>query len=150
MNENEWLWLESLPFGVFVFSFPKKCCKQLPEIIAKGDLDGNGYFVCWDKLIIEHIVTDPINYKTPADEEVEKPQSRKSHTSSQLLGKLYSLSLQCADESDLFMRDPKAEAFADAYYAMLDSAKYWCKVKLKRELYEMIPPNLRSAVELIR
>jgi hypothetical protein len=64
-----------------------------------------------------------------------------------LIGKLYMLSLKAADESDLYMNDPKAQAFADAYYNALDSFKHGNKVLLPKELHAYIPEKLRIFVD---
>jgi len=60
LSLGEWNWLERLPFGVLIFSLPKKGMKSIPEHIANGDLDGDRYFVCWNTEILENIMADPI------------------------------------------------------------------------------------------
>lgn len=158
MTEDEWTFLESLHFGAVIFGFPNKGFKSLPEMIASGDLDGDRYFVCWSEVILKHIVTDEME-NIPAEDEVTKPDisnrawyedaqkvmidSARRNAVGQLIGKLYTLSLKAADESELFMRDPKAIAFADAYNDALDYVKHGNKIFLPHELHERVPEKLR-------
>jgi len=158
MSASDWEFLESLSFGTVIFGFPKKGYKPLPEMISSGDLDGDRYFICWSAAILKHVVTDVIRNTLVPEEPVnvikrnpnwfEDAQellidSERINSCNQLIGKLYMLSLKAADESELFMRDQKAEAFADAYYSALDSLKTGTKVMLPKELHEQVPEKLR-------
>ena len=60
MSDANWRWLQSLHFGTVIFSNPRKGMMFMPERIAKGDLDGDLYFVCWDENVLNHIETEPM------------------------------------------------------------------------------------------
>lgn len=67
------------------------------------------------------------------------------HEIDQLIGKLYSLSKKAADQdNDRFMRNPDAEAFANAYYQALDSGKHGTKIILPSHLHCQLPIGLRK------
>ena len=40
MRDEDYIWLNSLPFGSIIFGFPESGYKPIPELIANGDLDG--------------------------------------------------------------------------------------------------------------
>ena len=54
MDDPTWRWLLALPFGAVVFSSQGDGA-PLPASIAQGDLDGDLYFICWDKDVLQHV-----------------------------------------------------------------------------------------------
>ena len=55
MLKEDWDMLCSMAFGLIIFSRPKLKGKiSLPQMLS-GDLDGDFYFICWDKNIIKDI-----------------------------------------------------------------------------------------------
>ncbi len=60
MSDEQYEFLQSMPFGVVIFAFPSSDgMKSIPESIADGDLDGDRYFVCWKREILEHVQAEP-------------------------------------------------------------------------------------------
>ena len=53
MSKNEWDMLCNLPFGQIIFSTPESDKRIVLPQISGGDMDGNLYFVCWDKMLHE-------------------------------------------------------------------------------------------------
>jgi hypothetical protein len=58
MLDSDFFWLKSLHFGGIVFGNPFEGDTPLPGKIAQGDLDGDLYFVCWNKEILSFIESD--------------------------------------------------------------------------------------------
>ena len=58
MSDKNWNCLCSYRFGSIIFGAPRKklLASPLPCIIANGDLDGDYYFVCWDEVIMKHLL----------------------------------------------------------------------------------------------
>ena len=52
MSPQDWDWLLSLPFGAILFPDAPAGMKPMPTLIANGDLDGDLYFVCWDRKVL--------------------------------------------------------------------------------------------------
>ncbi len=75
MTNDVWEWLLSLSFGALIFANPKPGDRPLPELIADGDLDGDLYFVCWQKTILTNLKSIPIT-----DDELVAPLD--AHTKS--------------------------------------------------------------------
>ena len=61
-----------------------------------------------------------------------------------LTGSLYKLAEKTADASNLFMRDPDAIAFADAYNQALEFGKHGGKIHLPLHLHDKVPARLRK------
>ena len=68
MSTEDWEWLQNLSFGALIFANPKSGDRPMPELIADGDLDGDLYFVCWNKTILAAINSIPIT-----DDELATP-----------------------------------------------------------------------------
>ena len=60
MADEEYEWLNNLSFGAVIFGFSKEGMLSTAERIAQGDLDGDRYFVCWSKDILQHLEADPL------------------------------------------------------------------------------------------
>jgi RNA dependent RNA polymerase. len=166
MSVADFDWLNSLSFGVVIFGFPKEGFMPIPEQIADGDLDGDRYFCCWDQSILECIkakfVTD-----IPSSEEVSEKlveDRDKNNMDSdwfqqaqqfmlsprvaempQLIPCLFKLSNEAADrDTEKFMRNADAEAFADALKQAIDNVKHGTNVTLPRHLWEKVPLKLHK------
>ena len=68
MSTEDWEWLQNLSFGALIFANPKSGDRPMPELIADGDLDGDLYFVCWNKTILAAMNSIPIT-----DDELATP-----------------------------------------------------------------------------
>ena len=170
MNDESWEYLQELPFGAIIFSFPEKGNKSLPECIANGDLDGDRYFCCWNKDILSHIEAAPISKEdlladddeekgkettislpenTPSDSWWKEGQKRMSdivaiQSIGKLISKLYTLSGKCADDNEEdFMRDIDAQHFAKAFVYALENGKHGTKIELPFYLHKKVPEDLR-------
>lgn len=57
MPDDVWEWLCNKPFGTIIFSRPKDRLNAapLPALVGEGDLDGDYYFILFDKLLIRHL-----------------------------------------------------------------------------------------------
>lgn len=68
MTNEEFSCLRALPFGAIIFACPHAGFKPIPEMIAGGDLDGDRYFVCWEKEIISVLERIPqLKHSKPLD-----------------------------------------------------------------------------------
>jgi len=167
MQFEDWKWMSTLPFGAIIFANPEEGGTPLPQHIAEGDLDGDLYFVCWNKEILSNIKADPIQQTGGGD---GKPKSNKgnkgqpcgdnwlrqaqefmvdcvsTHELSQLLGKLFSESKKAADKAEQgsFLRNKDAEAFADAFYRLLEYDKHGGTIPLPQHLHGRIPEKFRK------
>jgi len=171
MTNEDYQWLNSLPFGAVIFGFPEPGCKPIPELIADGDLDGDRYFCCWDKTIMHHIEADLVTNVLISREDVKTanrcvedidndinhskdkwfedaqllmvdPSFREIH---HLIGCLYKSSGKAADgDNDHFMRNEDAEAYADAFNQALKNGKHGTKVLLPKHLWSSIPKKLHK------
>lgn len=163
MAQLDWDWLNSLPFGAIIFANPKKGIEPLPAQIASGDLDGDRYFILWDRAILQQVKTDPIVENAIVEEEDgnEKNDKKPNHNwlkeAQQLMvdsasiqdlgaltGCLYKLAEKTADASNLYMRDPDAIAFANAYNQALEYGKHGGKINLPDHLHAEVPARLRK------
>jgi len=55
MSKDDWDMLCTYKFGTIIFPRSKEGSVPLPCVIADGDLDGDPYFVMWDKTIMDHL-----------------------------------------------------------------------------------------------
>ncbi len=169
MTEETFNWLQSLPFGVLIFAFPSQGMKPIPQNIAGGDLDGDRYFVCWDKEILRYVRAE--SYKeVPIEIVEEKDVTMKTikqdglsndmdwfqtsqefmienpvHEMGQLIGSLYKLCLDFSEkDKDQSIRNPDAEAFAEAYDQALEHGKHGTKIVLPQHLHKEVREHLRK------
>ena len=131
--------------------------------LSNGDLDGDRYFILWDRTILLQLKTDPIVEKAIVKEENgnEKNDKKTNHNwlkeAQQLMvdsasvqdlgaltGCLYKLAEQTADASNLYLRDPDAVAFANAYNQALEYGKHGGKINLPMHLHAEVPARLRK------
>jgi len=164
---EDWKCLCRRPFGSIIFASPNKGMTPLPNQIASGDLDGDLYFCCWNKEVLNAIKTEPLREVPTHDEEtsaslneegniirdemwLQKAQQMMIDSTAMqqlnaLFGKLYSLSIKEADASpDLFMQHPDAIAFANAFTQALDHGKHGGEIFLPIHLHDKVPFKLRK------
>ena len=76
MEVEEWDWLSNLTFGAIIFGNPRPGDRALPELISDGDLDGDLFFVLWNRNILNQINDVPItDEELLADNESVKEES---------------------------------------------------------------------------
>ena len=171
MPMESWEWLRSLSFGAIVFPLARNGALPMPNSIAKGDLDGDLYFVCWHREIFERISSCPASCPSAyvlaeaATLEVERKEAEPPTRGSwlkqaqlmmtdlklqadlqKLIGTLYYASMR-ASKSHLGPDDPDAVAFGGAYAASLDLKKHGGKVKLPLRLWEKIDNGLHDYLD---
>ena len=162
MSEENWVWLNKLPFGAIIFPDAEEGMKPLPEMVADGDLDGDLYFVCWNQNILQNIEAEPIQGtsadKEPSSQEEPQPDDNwlekaqrqmidagKVYEINELVGKLYNLSKTAAIKNEeLIMADPKAMAFAAAFKRALQHGKHGGAIPLDPGLHAEVPPRLHK------
>jgi RNA dependent RNA polymerase len=169
MSHEDWNTIQAFPFGGIIFAYPKKRgIRPIPEYIANGDLDGDLYFTCWDRTILQEIQAEPI----PQEPDLSSSSSSSNppvviHQQQQhslnwfrdvqtlmmnvplllamdeLTSKCYRLSQTIADQHpDLFMGHPDAIAFASAYNQALEYAKHGGQIYLPKHLHNLLPQHL--------
>jgi len=156
MSEKGWDFLCQKPFGVVIFGNPASGQRALPEHIAQGDLDGDGYFVCWDPIIVK----DALIGDRPVFSTKKAPSSRAFASSS---------STNWWDETQQYLMDQggrnqrnqlvgvlcnlwksrlktnlqqEALSYGRAYKEAIDVKKHGGKVDLPTELWKDVPSNL--------
>lgn len=165
-DQLDWDFLNSFAFGAIIFGNSRPGFQALPTTIANGDLDGDLYFLCWHKEIVEHIEALPfaLNKIMPVVVEVEEANvvrhsdwlSRAQDIAcdlgaaadlNHLVGTLYNLSKKFARDSQVGAHDPAAVAFGKAYQASLDLKKHGGQVSLPSHLWTHLPPQLHKYVQ---
>jgi RNA dependent RNA polymerase len=159
MSAADWAWLNGLKFGGIMFGNPAAGEKTLPARIAKGDLDGDLYFVCWNKDILSHVqpVVDngcTIEDPEPATQEsLDRPWNKQwLETGQELMGdvqrlvnlnklisQLYKRWKEAFIDQESVGRSLDAVDFGRAYKAALDIGKHGGKVYLPRRLWAEVP-----------
>ncbi|KAL7486177.1 hypothetical protein ACHAW6_011774 [Cyclotella cf. meneghiniana] len=158
MPQNDWDWLNGLYFGALVFANPIEGQRPLPELIADGDLDGDLYFVCWDKKILSTIRHVPIERDDLCASIVEgtlkydadwfdKTQNFISDVSNivsvhDFVGFLFNQSEKIADEKSI--RDADAIAYAKAYKQALEFKKHGEKIFIPAHLLSCVPEHFHK------
>jgi hypothetical protein len=166
MSQEHWHELESLPFGTIIFSNPREGCMSMSERIARGDLDGDLYFICWDEVILSQM--------TDVDEMFDKPleddgilkvfpsnpswlsdahefmiQAGFANEMQRLVGTLYRLSEKIARKSCLKKKDPDAVAIANAYEEALEFKKHGRPIQVPRHLQKDLAKKLHHLVTFV-
>ena len=168
MSSDEYEWLQAMPFGVIIFALPSKGMKPITQTIAGGDLDGDRYFVCWDKKVLIEMKADRYKEESIAEDATERATTSPhianipydkdwfkkaqdfmikypSHEIQQLIGHLFKMSIKAADnDPERGCRNPDAEAYANAYNDALEYGKHGTKIVLPRHLHENIPRHLQK------
>jgi RNA dependent RNA polymerase len=165
MSVAHWEWLNSLDFGCIIFANPRPGQKSMPERIAKGDLDGDLYLVCWDEQVLSFIQAEPLVDEPSEDDDAaahaimsqleEDPEwfrnaqnvmidARLVNDMSRLTGKCYKLAESIADAAcnkRLMLRHPDAMALMQAYTDALEFKKHGGKIMLPLHLHDKILPR---------
>ena len=171
MSDGDWNMLCSYKWGTIIFGTPRRSSPPLPCIIADGDLDGDAYFICWDKQIISHFVNGKDELMTKSRKllrtlklpDKEEHSLDKTNTFSEGGGDWLALaqdkmldfsSVQlascltgklynlCKAYSDIY--DEDACAYARAYKDAMDIQKHGGKVYLPEHLHN----NVKAANEV--
>ena len=166
MSNDDWEWLNGLAFGAILFANPNLGMTPIPEQMANGDLDGDLYLICWDQEILSHIRAQPIRLNLPTEPETMPGDGRTEdedwfvraqeqmidvenvQVMGRLTGTFYTLAKKVADSSPLYMGDPDAIAFAEAYNNALDFGKHRCRISLPEHLHQKLPKNLLKYVSI--
>ena len=163
MSQEDWEWLNSLHFGAIIFANPKEGQRPLPEIIADGDLDGDLYFVCWDKKLLAcinplPITDDDLRLSSETEKEdgssydddwFEKAQEFVCNIGSSvdvqaLTGILYRKSEKIAKKKSI--KHPDAVAYAKAYKQALEYKKHGRSIELPARLVHGIPAKYHCSL----
>eukprot|EP00553_Chaetoceros_curvisetus_P013608 CAMPEP_0204640310 /NCGR_PEP_ID=MMETSP0717-20131115/46604_1 /ASSEMBLY_ACC=CAM_ASM_000666 /TAXON_ID=230516 /ORGANISM="Chaetoceros curvisetus" /LENGTH=245 /DNA_ID=CAMNT_0051660685 /DNA_START=90 /DNA_END=827 /DNA_ORIENTATION=- len=150
MSMTQWNFLCSKPFGFVVFGNPIPGDRPMPEQVAQGDLDGDGYFVTWDRAIVQDAVLgDRVIFasKNPpgslctdwwsvSQEYMANLEERKQ--SQKVIGRLHDCWLRNLEGG--LQQD--ALLFGRAFKAALVSAKHGGKIGLPVQLCSQIPRDL--------
>ncbi|KAL3799924.1 hypothetical protein HJC23_007397 [Cyclotella cryptica] len=163
MSQNEWDWLNTLYFGALVFANQMEGQRPLPELIADGDLDGDLYFVCWDKKIVSNIRDVPIQDDNLCASDVkgtvsydpdwfDKTQTFISDVNNILcvhnfIGFLFNQSKEIADAKSI--RDADAIAFAKAYKQALEFKKHGEKICIPAHLLTRVPEHFHNICQSV-
>jgi len=167
MGTADWEWLRKLPFGAIIFS--SKGATPLPSLISDGDLDGDLYFVMWNKKLLGHIHATPVKKSTgqPELRPVTASASPSTATSPSWLTAAQehmtdpTALRECLDIGPLFKRWEKSanelglghedtRAWADAYKQSLDRGKHGGDIKLPEHLQELWRPTPKKKKALKR
>ena len=148
----------------------------MPTLCGDGDLDGDDYFVLWEKKILRHLqniekweqsqVNSALNLlevKEMANEDAQPPPDSSStwlrdaqeqmlnferlRGSNLLTGKLFSLSRKLAMESADGMYHEDACAVAQAYKDSLDIRKHGGNVPLSLHLHKKLPQSSQQFLD---
>jgi RNA dependent RNA polymerase len=160
MPDEDWEFLNLLPFGSIIFSRPRAGSMSMPERIASGDLDGDLYLICWDTVIVSQMnkvfrmadqpVEDDGTLRTVPSNPNWLDDARRIMTDATaaadigaLIGKLYTTSMKLARESNLKKADPDAAALADAYNEALEYKKHGRPIRVPLHLINQLPKRFR-------
>lgn len=85
MPKESWEWLRSMKFGHVIFGAKRKHHEAvpLPCIIGDSDLDGDDFFICFDKLLLVELERIFNQRQMKAEESEQKEQVRKEKPNSQ-------------------------------------------------------------------
>lgn len=168
MPKAHWERLCGLPFGQIIFSTPKtKNSVSLPQSLG-GDLDGDLYFICWNKSIIDHMRKVPqassaikqVMKERKANKTRKKVTKRNINWFSNVQNLIADIDMwreyelvSCLYRKVEKSRDtmgvshPDTIALDAAYKNSLDLHKHGGKIILCKRLQEGIPKRLRHHVE---
>jgi hypothetical protein len=152
MENTEWKFLQSLTFGALIFGNPRPGDRAMPELIAGGDLDGDLYFVCWDKAIVDELHPIPITHDELVQtvEEVREAQynqdwfiNGQTYISKvpthhididQLVCDFYKKAIEVSD-----MQNPDAVSYSRAFKQALEVKKHGDRIFLPQHLWKDVP-----------
>jgi hypothetical protein len=145
MSEVMWHWLQALPFGGLIFSTMADT-HPLPSICGAGDLDGDLYFVCWDKDIVANVKpklsaelsmepkAKKIPYRNPNwFRDLQEFLVTENDCGTGKISKLYRAMESKLKETD-DMDHPDYVALAEAYIEQIDNCKHGGEINLPAHL----------------
>ena len=177
MSDGDWNMLCNYKWGTIIFGTPRISSTPLPCIIADGDLDGDLYFICWDKQIISHFVNgeDELMTKSRKLLRTLKLPDKGEHsldkttTFSEGGGDWLALAQDkmldfssvkiasrltghlcnlCTEYSDIY--DEDACAYAHAYKDAMDMQKHGGKVYLPEHLHHNVHSSKEGSPNLFK
>lgn len=156
MNIDYWDWLQNLSFGAMIYANPAPGDRPLPELIADGDLDGDLYFVCWNRILLTQMNPIPFhNDELVAELETEAKSKKydpewfdrtqrflaKAPTLhagiDELVGRFHNLWKEIND-----ITDANAISFSSASKQALDLKTHGGLISLPRNLWDKVPNRL--------
>jgi RNA dependent RNA polymerase len=155
MDEVSWTWINTLPFGGILFGNPASACDDpLPCQIANGDLDGDLYFVCWNKEVVSHCLavrsvgvsssarTVAVTAATPVGNPNWLGQGQEWMSDVQRLALLSELISKLYKNWELKDTAGEYVHFGRAYKSALDIGKHGGCVFLPSHLWKALPSSL--------
>ena len=133
---------------------------SIPERIAKGDLDGDLYLICWDDVILSYMKAAPLEDREMEDDGILKTTGHpnanwlieaqdlmmdagKLNQMGKLTGKVYRLGEKMADSSDEGLKNADSAAMFEAYTQSLEYKKHGCEIRLPLHLHKKVDKKLR-------
>lgn len=156
MSRKDWAFLQSFSFGSIIFS-TAGVSASLPSMCAEGDLDGDNYFVCFDKNVVDSVKVRPLPPKSLTGRNPTGKRKRCSESQwfaehqryildndfvapKRLIGRIYREMQQTKEASREGMDDPDYRLLACAYKESIDTIKHQNSI--------MLPPRLQRRVGL--
>ena len=162
METDDWDFLQRLTFGALIFGDPRPGDRSLPELIAGGDLDGDLYFVCWDKTILSELRPVPITdgELAQSDEEVKekeydpdwfsKGQSYISKVPTHHIGIDHLVCLFYTKANKVLdIKNSDAVSFSVAFKQALEVKKHNDRIYLPLSLWRDVPEKLHKYLTAI-
>ncbi len=155
MSAVDWELLCSKPFGFIVFGNPVPGERPMPEQISQGDLDGDSYFVTWDRTILrDAVIGDPPKFprKNPpgspsndwwAEGLKHMSDIEQRMLSQKLIGHFHNLWTRKLDNN----LQSDAIICGQAYKDALVASKHGGKISLPVRLLSEVPKDLRRLIE---
>jgi hypothetical protein len=110
--------------------FSQKGDRDLPSKLSGGDLDGDRYYIMWDKNARPKLTFSPADYPRQKPEELGRPVKRTDMTDFFLkfmetdqLGRIAVLHRVLADQQPFGTRDPKCITLAEMHSTAVDFSK---------------------------
>ena len=174
MSDENWEWLNELPFGAIIFSNASEGMKPLPTHMANGDLDGDLYFVCWSKEILSQLYDvepiDDVPDDDPSNPSINKPMTAPNTSTlnndwlskaqeqmtdmntlveqDRFISVLWGCSKKVAkDNPEDGARHLDAKAYGYAYHESLDIGKHGGKVPLPLRLHAGVEKKYHPYLE---
>lgn len=125
--------------------FPRKGQRSLPSMISGGDLDGDLYFVSWDKRLIPDRLCDPMSYEAKKPEEFKEKSEDISlkdmleffirYMTFDNLGRIANSHLALADQSPKLAFDDRCLRLSELHSDAVDFVKTgYCVETIDRTL----------------
>ncbi|KAE9382198.1 RdRP-domain-containing protein [Stipitochalara longipes BDJ] len=132
--------------------FSQKGARDLPSMLSGGDLDGDRYYIMWDKNCRPQRYFAPADYPRQKPDELDRPVERSDMTDFFLkfmetdqLGRIAVLHRVLADQEVLGTLDPKCITLAEMHSTAVDFSKTGIPVDLsKMPKYNPWRPDFES------